>query len=62
MIMISGGQDRVEGVATRAVFEANQSGISEKSFQSLWKRDRGHMRLPEHKNIAHETNLKHDNS
>ena len=32
---ISGGEVRVEGVAARAVFEANQSGISEKSFQSL---------------------------
>ena len=58
MIMISGGQDRVEGVAARAVFEANQSGISEKNFQSLKKRGRGLMRLPEHKNIAHETNFK----
>ena len=58
MIIISGGQVGVEGVAARAVFEANQSGISEKSFQFLRKRDRGHMRLPEHKNIARETNLK----
>ena len=60
MIIISGGQVGVEGVAARAVFEANQSGISEKTFQSLKKLDRGHMRLPEHKNNC--TTSKHDNS
>ena len=43
MIIISGGQVGVEGVAARAVFEANQSGISEKTFQSLKKLDRGHI-------------------
>ena len=32
MIMISGSQVGVEGVAARAVFEANQSGISEKKL------------------------------
>ena len=32
MIIISGGQVGVEGVAARAVFEANQSGISEKKL------------------------------
>ena len=57
MIIISGGQVGVEGVAARAVFEANQSGISEKTFQSLKKLDRGHMRLPEHKNIAQLQNM-----
>ena len=44
----------MEGVAARAVFEANQSGISEKIFRSLKKQGRGHTSLPEHKNIAHQ--------
>ena len=56
--MISGGQVGVEGVAARAVFEANQSGISEKNLSVPEEaRQRTYMRLPEHKNIAQLQNM-----
>ena len=62
MVMISGGQVGVEGVAARAVFEANQSGISEKAF-SPWSSDAEDICAFQSTRILHtKPTSKHDNS